>query len=177
MEIRSKPDGKKYPVGGGGSSGSSSSAVSVSDMNRMQGMESKRRSSIRIFTRKEKAKMRTLENPLLYHNFKAKLEKLNPGKDIEQLISRSLEPEEALLDIKRRYPDVDIGLQGTDDKGAEFRQFLDDFGIDNIRIQNLIALDPVPFTDQELAQISYALSGRPAQKGKDAHLGKSAPLS
>ena len=114
----------------------------------------------RVITRKERARLSTLENPLLWSNFVKKLGKLNPDFDFEQLVDRTLEPEEAMMDMKKKYPHLDIGLR-EQDKSAGFREFLDDFGISNTKVQNMIAMDPNPFSEQELAQLSYLLNNRP----------------
>src|SRR5712692_5167337 len=94
----------------------------------------------RIITRKERARLSTLENPLLWSNFLKKLSKLNPGFDFEQLVDRTMEPEEAIMDLKKKHPDLDIGLR-EQDKSAGFREFLDDFGISNTKVQNMIAME------------------------------------
>lgn len=113
----------------------------------------------RLITRAERARLATLENPLLYSNFIKKMEKLNPSFD-EQLVDKSLEPEEALMDLKRKYPELDIGLK-TEGQSAEFRAFLDDFGITNEKVQNMVAMEPNPLSDEELANLGYVLNNRP----------------
>ena len=108
----------------------------------------------RVITRKERARLATFENPLLWSNFVKKLSKLNPDFDFGQLVDRTLEPEEAIMDLKKKYPDLDIGLK-EQDKSAGFREFLDDFGITNAKVQNMTAMDPNPLSEQEIAQLSY----------------------
>jgi hypothetical protein len=149
MQFRSRKDGKHYPVGGKGVSRQTFARVSGQD---------RRRHSI---SKERRAMLKTLENPLLYHNFKKRLEKLNPDLDVESLIDSTLEPEEALFDIKRKHPEVNIGLKAGAEDG--FREFLDEFGITNEKVQNLVAMQPNPLSDDELAQLSYILNNRPAQ--------------
>ena len=59
--------------------------------------------------------LRTLENPMLLTNFLRWLERLNPGADILSLIDPTLEPQEALREIKRRYPHIIIEKPPEDD--------------------------------------------------------------
>jgi hypothetical protein len=146
---RRKKDGRFYPKG----QGAGAPIVMPSSMS------SQRRAWKRTVDKKHLASLKTLENPMLYSNFIKKMEKLNGSFD-EQLVDRTLEPEEALLDLKRKHPDLDIGLK-SQDQTAEFRQFLDDMGIENEKVQNLIAMDPNPLSEQELANLSYALNNRP----------------
>jgi hypothetical protein len=118
---------------------------------------------------------RTLENPLLYRNFLKALERNNPDIDIDpEIIDRTLEPDEAFNEIRQLYPN----LKMTGKEKSELQQFRDslneEFGIDERRIQNLIIADPKqPFTEQELAGVSYAIHGRSdhavaVDKGKKA---------
>lgn len=115
----------------------------------------------RLITRAERSRLATLENPLLWSNFKKKLEKLNPDFDLE-VVDRSLEPEEVLLDLKRKYPELDIGLKDRE-QAEGFREFLDEMGITNIKLQNMIAMEDNPLSEQELAQLSYILNMRSEQ--------------
>ena len=114
-------------------------------------------SSGRHYTQKEKDRLRTLENPLLFANFVKKLEELNPDFDIEE-IDRSLEPEEALMDLKRKHQELDIGL--WEGKHEGFREFLDEMGITNEKVQNLVAQQDSPLSEEELQTLSYVLNGR-----------------
>ncbi len=84
---------------------------------------------------------------------------MNPSFDVEGNINRSLEPEEALFDLKKKFPELDIGLR--ENQGAEFREFLSDFGIDNEKIQNLVAMQDPPLSEEELGSLSYLLNNRP----------------
>lgn len=131
--------------------------TSRQSLSRLQSQNKGRR---RLLTREERGRMRTLENPLLYSNFVKKLEKLNPDTFDEQLIDRTLEPEEALLDIVRRHPEINIGAKEKS-VTENFRDFLSDMGIDNPKVQNLVAMNKDPLTQDELNQLAYALTGRP----------------
>lgn len=104
--------------------------------------------------------MSTLQNEMLFQNFIKKVEKLNPDSDIDpEIIDRTLEPDEALMALKKMSPDLNIGL--AKDAGAGFREFLDDYGISNKRVQNLVAMLQVPLSEQELGQLAYLLNSRP----------------
>lgn len=145
--FRSYSDGSHYPL--------SQKGISTQTFKQVAGQDHKR---TRNLSRKQRARLSTLENPLLYSNFVKKLERLNPDFDL-QLIDRTLEPEEALMDLKRRYPELDIGLK--ENEGAQFREFLDEYGISNTRIQNLVAMQEPPLSEDELATLSYVLNNRP----------------
>lgn len=113
----------------------------------------------RSISEKQRSSLRILQDNMLYLNFKAKLERLNPGKDIEQLINRDLEPQEALEDLHRKYPNLIIFNEVERDFRVEFRDYLSFLGIENTQIQ-----DPViarmesdnPFTEDELKAFAQA---------------------
>jgi hypothetical protein len=153
MTIGRRKDGRFYPKMARGSATPLSIPTTTS---------SQRHAFNRTLDKKRRESLRTLENPLLYHNFKEKLERLNPDADIESLIDKTQEPEEALFDIKKKHPEIDIGLK-SESQTAEFRQFLDDMGITNERVQNLIAMEDNPLSESELAQLSYVLNNRPVK--------------
>src|ERR1041385_7022411 len=92
----------------------------------------------RKISRQQKAHLQSLENPLLYANFKKKLERLNPDVDIDSIIDRTLEPEEAIGEIKRHNPEINIGLNNHE--GTDFREWLDEMGIEDHKFQNLVAM-------------------------------------
>lgn len=110
-------------------------------------------------SKSRKAELRTLENPMLYANFIKKLEKMNPDKFDPQMVNPTLEPEEALMELKRKHPHLDIGLKAANES-AGFREFLDDMGISNEKVQNLIAMEDNPLSEEELVQLSYVLNMR-----------------
>ena len=109
-------------------------------------------SSRRSISVKQRSRLRTLQNNMLYLNFKAKLERLNPDRDIEQLIDRDLEPQEALEDLKKKYPDLIMYEETERDIEEEFKEYLSSIGIENSKIQDLIVLkmEQDPFTNEEL---------------------------
>lgn len=96
---------------------------------------------------------------MLYFNFLAKLERLNPDRDIEQLVNRDLEPEEALKDLGKRYPDLQIFQQGELNIEAEFREYLNGIGITNKDNQALIIsrMENEPFSEDQLTAFSETL--------------------
>ncbi len=104
----------------------------------------------------------TLENPLLYSNFLKALERNNPDVEVDpDDIDRTFEYDEAFNALKEIYPN----LRMTGKAKTELQQFRDhlneEFGIDERKVQNLTIQDEKqPFTDDELAGISYALHGR-----------------
>lgn len=113
----------------------------------------------RAITEKQRSKLRTLQNNMLYLNFKAKLERLNPDKDIEQLIDRNLEPEEALNELKRRYPDLQTFQKDERSVEAEFREYLESLGITNRDNQDLIIsrMNSEPLSEEQLTAFAAAL--------------------
>ena len=151
MEIRSRPDGSHYPI-------STKTVVSMSTFSKVASQDGRRRS----ITRKQRATLSSLTNPLLWSNFKKKLERLNPSFDVDQHTNRDLEPGEALFDLKKKFPELDIGLNTDDDQAKGFREFLDDFGISNGRVQSMVAMVEPPLSETELAQLSMLLNNRPA---------------
>lgn len=111
--------------------------------------------------RKRSLKLATLENPLLFRHFLTSLTALNPDLDVDpEVIDRKLEYDEALGALKRIYPDLRISKH-EESELEQFRHYLMEYGIDEKRIQNLIIQDDKPFSESELAQLSYALHGRP----------------
>ena len=112
---------------------------------------------------KATTKSRSLENPLLYRQFLTYVSKANPDVDIDpEVIDRTLEYDEAFAALRKIYPN----LQMTHKAHSEldhFREYLAEYGIDNKRVQNLIIQDDKPFSEDELAQLSYVLNNRPAR--------------
>lgn len=82
MTFRSKPDGSRSPI-------RPKKAVSLTDMGTAR----------RAWDKAQIVRLRTLESPLLWKNFVKTHEKLNPDFDFDQLVDRTLEPDEALKDI------------------------------------------------------------------------------
>jgi len=152
LVFRSRADGSHHPITG--KKGTSPQTL--------QSLSGQNRHRTRLLTRKERNRLSTLENPLLYSNFVKKMERLNPDIfDADAMIDKSLEPEEMLLALKKRYPELDIGLKS--ETGAEFREFLDEYGISNAHIQNLVAMQEPPLDESELANLSYVLNNRPQE--------------
>lgn len=148
-DFASHPNGKHFPI-------TPKKATIVN----MDSVRASKAAFHRTITRQERARLATLENPLLYSNFIKKLEKLN-GDDFDpEWIDKKLEPDEALMDLKRKHPHVHIGLKAADES-AEFRHFLeDDYGITNKKLQNMIEMEDNPLNEEELAQLSYILASR-----------------
>lgn len=103
----------------------------------------------------------SLENPLLFRQFVRYVEKLNPDIELDkEIIDTSLEWDEALAALKRIYPDLQTAKSEDLPEIKQLREFLSEFGIDNKHIQNLIIADPKPYSEEELAAVSYALNNR-----------------
>jgi hypothetical protein len=92
----------------------------------------------RNFSNKRRSVLRTLENPLLFFNFVRKLNELNPSPVDEEIIDRTLEPQEALNELKKRYPDLITFKEENRDFLQEFRDYLICIGIDNAKVQDLV---------------------------------------
>jgi hypothetical protein len=88
-----------------------------------------------------KTDKRTLENPLLFHNFVKKLQKYNEDFDPD-IIDRTLEPAEALNDLREHHPEIvteDVVLGGME-ADFDYDEFLEDIGVDgNKRFKDLTA--------------------------------------
>jgi hypothetical protein len=172
-KIGRRKDGRFYPKGKGKAlthasykEHDNSQKIGTTDTIKTAGkhaLHHRRKASImagrgKAISRARKAELRTLENALLYRNFVNKLKKLNEDFD-EDLIDKTLEVEEALFDLKKKHPELNIGLKAAD-KSAGFGDFLDEMGIANERIQNLVALEDNPLSEEELGQLSYVLNMR-----------------
>jgi hypothetical protein len=108
-------------------------------------------------------RLSTLENPLLYRQFLTYVSKANPDIDIDpEVIDRTLEYDEAFNALKKIYPSLQFSHKAHTELD-HFRDYLLEFGIESRRIQNLIIQDDKPFTEEELAQLSYVLNNRPAR--------------
>jgi hypothetical protein len=114
----------------------------------------------RNISEKHRSHLRTLQNPVLYLNFMRKLKALNPEGIDEQLIDRNLEPQEALNDLKKKYPNLILyKYEEERDIFEEFRGYLDELGIDNPKVQELVVArmeSADPFTDEELKAFAKA---------------------
>jgi hypothetical protein len=151
MQFRSRTDGSNYPIAPKSGSGETN----------LQSVRSQKAAWGRTISRKRIATLKTLENPLLWANFLKKYEKLNPEFDFENEVDRQLEPEEALNQIKKKHPRFDAGESTRDgDFKAEFREDLESRGISNEKVQNLIAKDERPLSEEEIAEVAGALNTR-----------------
>lgn len=74
----------------------------------------------RIFTREDRARMATLENKMLSDNFDKKMFALNGDLYDPEVVDRSLEPSEALRDLKEKYPHLKTGYESALDTGYNF---------------------------------------------------------
>lgn len=144
MTFRSRSDGSHHPI-------TPRKIVIMPDLAR----QSKAWDKLRV-----KGSKKTLQNPLLFSNFVNKLERLNPDTEFDvEWIDRSLEPDEALNDLKRKHPEINIQEQ-KDTNRAEFREDLENRGIDNEKVQNLIAEADEPLSEEEIAGVAGALHTR-----------------
>lgn len=151
MQFRSRTDGSHYPIG----------PKSGSTETNLQSVRSQKTVWTRTVSRKRLATLKTLENPLLWANFLKKYEKLNPEFDFENEVDRQLEPEEALNQIKKKHSHFDTGESTKDnDFKAEFREDLENRGISSEKVQNLIAKDERPLSEEEIAEVAGALNTR-----------------
>lgn len=169
-KFRSHPDGTPHPITP--PSGASRRTI---EQQRRENI-SRTDTVLRLVSAKQRNRMRTLENEMLWQNFIKRMEKLNPDIEIDfEVVDRTLEPDEALMQLRRHYPDLNIGLK---DKGAsaQFREFLDEFGITNSRVQSLVAMQDPPLSEQELAELAYVLNNRPAH-ALAVDRAKNAPLT
>lgn len=107
-------------------------------------------------------KRSTLQNPMLYRRFVTYVAKMNPRLEIDpDVIDESLEWDEALNALARIYPDLKTAPGDDFPEIKQLRGFLsDEYGIDNKHVQNLIIADDDVFNEQELGEVSYAISGR-----------------
>lgn len=96
---------------------------------------------------------------MLYMNFIRKLRELNTEGIDEQLINHDLEPEEALNDLKKRYPHLQVFEEELRDFKEEFREYLATIGIDSPNIQDLVIArieSDNPFSEEELKAFAHA---------------------
>src|SRR5262245_9979664 len=148
MSFRSKKDGSHYPLRP--TRGITSNGVSRT-----------RAAWDRTVAKAHLARLKTLENPLLWSNFLKTYEKLNPDFDFEAHVDRTLEVDEALREIQKRHPDFKTSDESAAlDYKAEFREDLEERGIDNAKVQNLIAKAEDPLTEEEIAEVAGALHTR-----------------
>src|SRR2546422_9865758 len=150
MQFRSHSDGSSFPI-------TPRKSMDLSSVRAQKGTWT------RTITKKHLSKLRTLENPLLWSNFLKNYEPLNQDFDFENEVDRTLEPEEALNEIKKRHPHFDAGDK---EKGSQyraaFREDLENRGIDNTKVQNLIVQDLNPLTEEEISKVAGALPTRSA---------------
>lgn len=121
--------------------------------------DSKMRSAKRAISEKQRSKLRTLQNSMLYMNFVRKLKELNPEGLDEHLINRDMEPGEALNDLKKRYPNLILFKEKDRDFKEEFREYLATIGIDSHNIQDLVIArmeGDNPFNETELKLFAQA---------------------
>lgn len=164
MQFRSRKDGDHYPIN------------AKSKERNLESIRTQKAGWGRILARKRLAALKTLENPLLWSNFLKKYEKLNPEFDFENEVDRQLEPEEAIHEIKKRHPDFDAGDGSDTDYKAEFREDLENKGITNEKVQNLIVKDDNPLSEEELAEVAGALNTR-SEHAVEVDRGIKAPLT
>lgn len=150
MQFRSRTDGSHYPI----------APKAGSTEANLQSIRSQKPAWRRMVSRKRVATLKTLENPLLWANFLKKYEKLNPEFDFENEVDRQLEPEEAVNQLRKKHPRFQTGDSTTDDFKAEFREDLENRGISNEKVQNLIAKDERPLSEEEIAEVAGALNTR-----------------
>lgn len=101
-----------------------------------------------------------LQSEMVFQNFIKYLERLNPDTEIDpEIINRSLDWEEALNDIKSKHPHIIIE-KVKDTRMAEFREDLENRGIDNEKVQNLVVAAPEPLSEDEIAEVAGALHTR-----------------
>lgn len=116
------------------------------------------------------AKMRTLQNPMLYNNLIKRLKTLNPdiGSELIDRIDRTLEYDEALNDLKKKMVNLITNKIDIDNLSMkEYRDWLEEeWGISNVHIQNLVMRDDKPATEEDLAQLARAIHGRSAHAKK-----------
>lgn len=110
------------------------------------------------------ASKRTLENPLLYKRFVMFISNLNPDLEIDPMdIDESLEFDEALNDLKEKYPQLVTHRQKEPIEIEQAHSFLCyDYQICHRGVQNLIIEDLEPFSEEELAMsVSFCQQGQP----------------
>lgn len=108
----------------------------------------------------------TLQNPLLYSNFVKQYKK--QGVEIDpQLIDRHLEPSEAKRDLETKHG---ITLNHGYNPRKEYRSYLNDSGIRHPKLQRYLIRQSEhgkkPPRQQDIDQISYIMSARPASSWK-----------
>jgi hypothetical protein len=112
----------------------------------------------RNLSEKRRSVLKTLQNPLLFFNFVRKLNVLNPEPIDEELINRDLEPQEALNDLKKKYPNLIVYKEEERDFIQEFRNYLESIGIDSPKIQDLVIarMEDDAFSEAELKAFARA---------------------
>lgn len=115
----------------------------------------------RSLSEKRRSVLKTLRNPLLFFNFVRKLNELNPEPIDEELINCDLEPQEALNDLKKRYPNLIVYKEENRDFLEEFRDYLTSIDINNPKIQDLVIAkmeSDEPYSESELKMFAKAQS-------------------
>jgi hypothetical protein len=148
MSFRSKPDGSHFPLKPAKGISLDRASSSTSAWNR-------------TVTKAQLHRLKTLENPLLWNNFLKTYQKLNPDFDFDAHVDRTLEVEEALNQLQERHPEFKVSDKSVEiDFKAEFREDLEERGIDNTKVQNLIAKAEKPLSEEEIAEVAGALHTR-----------------
>lgn len=148
MQFRSRSDGSHFPV-------SPRTTMNLDNVRSQKGAWQ------RAVNKKQLSSLRTLENPLLWSNFLKKYEKLNPAFDFENEVDRTLEVDEALNEIREKHPDFLMSEEPEEfDHKAAFREDLEERGISNAKVQNLIVKQDNPLSEDELAEVAGALNTR-----------------
>lgn len=130
-------------------------ASESNDANNLPLAENKQKRSL---SEKRRSVLKTLQNPLLFFNFVRKLNELNPESIDEELINRDLEPQEALNDLKKKYPNLIVYKQEDRDFIQEFRNYLESIGIESPKIQDLVIarMEEDAFSEAELKAFARA---------------------
>jgi hypothetical protein len=116
----------------------------------------------RVLSKERLTKLRTLENPLFYHPLVKKLKSLNAdGRFDPQMLDTTLEPGEALADLKKNHPEITVYNEGEElDPEAEFRHYLEEKGIENKKVQDLVIAQmegDEPFSEAEILAFASGL--------------------
>jgi hypothetical protein len=108
----------------------------------------------------KQSKANNLENEMIFKNFVKRLDKLNPGEKIDvELIDRKLEWSEALNELKKKHPHYIVEQVG-DTHMREWKEDLENRGIGNEKVKNLVAQAEPPLSEREIEEVAGALNTR-----------------
>lgn len=100
---------------------------------------------------------------MLYSNFVKKAREIDPSFD-ENLIDRTLEPNEALGELQRRRH---IQVQSSEpDMMKQWRESLFDMGIKHPSMQNFVVRQEKPPAQEDMDMLSYIMGARPERNWK-----------